>query len=78
MTLLKDLKLEDITYQKTLLVIIKSSSMEKTFMTKQLISDMKKLENPQQGKVKIIQDEDYDYIKHHYRLIAVHLSRQKN
>ena len=36
-TILKDLKLKDITYQKALLIIITSSSMEKTFMTKQLI-----------------------------------------
>ena len=34
---LKDLKLEDITYQKELLIIITSSSMEKTFMMNQLI-----------------------------------------
>ena len=36
-SILKDLKLEDITYQKELLIIITSSSMEKAFMTKQLI-----------------------------------------
>ena len=48
MTILKNLKLKDITYQKELLIIITSSSIEKTFMTKQLIkiqNDMKKLEN---------------------------------
>ena len=48
MLLLKYLKLKDIIYQKELLIIIMSSSMEKTFMTKQLnqISNgMKKLEN---------------------------------
>ena len=48
MLLLNDLKLKGITYQKELLIIIMSSSMGKTFMTKQLIqikNDMKKLEN---------------------------------
>ena len=42
MPVLKDLKLKDITDQNELLIIIMSSSMEKTFMTKQ------------QDKVKII------------------------
>ena len=37
MLLLKDLKLKGITYQKKLLIIIMSSSLEKTFMIKQLI-----------------------------------------
>ena len=38
MTTLKDLKLEDITFEnKLLLIIIMSSSMEKNFMTKQFI-----------------------------------------
>ena len=36
MPILKDLKLKDIIYQKGLLLIITLSSMEKTFMTKQL------------------------------------------
>ena len=36
-TILKDLKFKDITYQKELLIIIMSSSMEKTFMTNPLI-----------------------------------------
>ena len=46
--MLKHLKLEDVSYQNELLIIITSSSMEKTFMIKQLIqilNDMKKLEN---------------------------------
>ena len=34
--MLKDLKLEDINYQKELLVIITPSSMEKTFETNPL------------------------------------------
>ena len=37
MLLLKDLKLQGITYPEELLLIIMSSSMEKTFMIKQLI-----------------------------------------
>ena len=37
MTTLKDLKLEDITFENKLLIIIMSSSMEKIFMTKQFI-----------------------------------------
>ena len=37
MLLLEDSKLKDIIYQKELLIIIMSSSTEKTFMTKQLI-----------------------------------------
>ena len=44
-TILKDLKLEDITYQKALLRIITSSSIERTFTTNPLIllkNDMKK------------------------------------
>ena len=36
MTILKDLQLKDVTYQKELLIIM-SPSMEKPFMTKQLI-----------------------------------------
>ena len=46
--MLKDLNLKDIVYQKELLIIIMSSSMEKTFMINQLVqiqNDMKKLEN---------------------------------
>ena len=45
MPMLKDLKLEDITYQKALLRIITLSSLERTFLTKPLIliqNDMKK------------------------------------
>ena len=37
MTMLKDLKLEDITYQKVLLRIKTSLPMEKPFITSQLI-----------------------------------------
>ena len=53
---LKDLKLKGITYQNKLLIIITSSSLEKTFIINQLIliqSDRKKLEISQKGKVKI-------------------------
>ena len=37
MHILKDLKLEDVIYQKAKSNIITSSSVEKTFMTKELI-----------------------------------------
>ena len=37
MKILTDLKLKDIKHQKTLLIIITSSLMEKTFMSNQLI-----------------------------------------
>ena len=37
MTIPKELKLEDITYQKELLITITSLSMEKIFMSKPLI-----------------------------------------
>ena len=37
MTMLKDSNLEDITYQKELLIVIASSSMEKNLMTNPLI-----------------------------------------
>ena len=46
--MLKDLNFEDITYQKGLLIIITSSSIEKAFMTNLLVlikNDLKKLEN---------------------------------
>ena len=38
MTMLKELKLEYINYQKEFLIVIMSSSMEKKFMITQLIS----------------------------------------
>ena len=37
MTMLKDLKLKDVIYQKELLIIIISQTMEKVFMINQLI-----------------------------------------
>ena len=57
--------------------------MEKTFMINQLILVIKRYE--EMRKLTTRQDEDYTtgclldygYIKNHYRLIAVHLSRQK-
>ena len=41
MTMPKDLKLEDITYQKELLIIITSSSMEKNFYDQSIDSYIK-------------------------------------
>ena len=77
MTMLKDLKLKDITYQNKLLIIVISSSMEKTFMINQLIL----IQNHDRIRWRLYYTTgsllDYDYIKNHYRLIAVDLSRQK-
>ena len=81
--LLKDLKLKGITYQNKLLIIITSSSLEKTFIINQLILIKKRwkiIKNLAKG-----QGEDcttgyllgYDYIENHYRLTAVDLSKQK-
>ena len=44
MRILKDLKLKDITYQKALLTIKASSSMEKTFYDQPMDSDIKRYE----------------------------------
>ena len=79
----KNLKLKDIIYQKELLVIIMSSSMGKTFLINQLIQILN--DNEKIRKLTAGQGEDYTtgclldyvYIKNHYRLIAVDLSRQK-
>ena len=78
MLLLEDSKLKDIIYQNELLIVVMSSSMEKT-----IDSDIKRYEEI--TKLTTGQGEDYttgclldyDYIKNHYRLMAVDLSRQK-
>ena len=78
MLLLEDSKLKDIIYQNELLIVVMSSSMEKT-----IDSDIKRYEEIR--KLTTGQGEDYttgclldyDYIKNHYRLMAVDLSRQK-
>ena len=78
MLLLEDSKLKDIIYQNELLIVVMSSSMEKT-----IDSDIKRYEEIR--KLATGQGEDYttgclldyDYIKNHYRLMAVDLSRQK-
>ena len=61
MPLLKDIMPKSINYPKVLLIII-TSSMKKTFMTNQLI-------------LRCLLD--YEYVKNHYRLIAVDINRQK-
>ena len=83
MAILKDLKLEDITYQKALLIIIKSSSIEKDFYGQAIDSDVKWYEEIKKlttGRSEDYTTEcllDYDDIKNHYKSIAVDLSRQK-
>ena len=82
MTMLKDLKLKDIIYQKELLTIIMSSSVENVY-GQPLDSHIKRTWS--NYKINKGQGEDfitgclldYDYIKNHYRLIAVDLRRQK-
>ena len=57
LTMPKDLKLEDITYQKELLIIITSSSMEKNFYDQSIDSYIKRYEEI--GKLTTRQVEDY-------------------
>ena len=81
--ILKDLKLKDITYQKELLIITTSWLMEKNFYNQAIDSDIKQYEEIR--KITPGQHEDYtavclldyDYIKNHYTLIPIDLSRQK-
>ena len=78
----KNVKLEDTTYQKKLLIIIIPSSIE-SFYDQEVDSDIRSYEEIR--KLTTGQGEDYttgcfldyDYIKNHYRLKAVDLSRQK-
>ena len=72
MTRLKDLKLEDVTYQKELLIIITSSSMKKNFYNRVNDSEIKQYKEIR--KLTTGQGEDYttgslldyEYIKNHY------------
>ena len=72
MTMLKDLKLEDVTYQKELLIIITSSSMKKNFYNRVNDSEIKQYKEIR--KLTTGQGEDYttgslldyEYIKNHY------------
>ena len=82
MTNLKDLKLEDVIYQKAYSNIIIWSSMEKTFMINQLFlkwNDMEKWEINNRTRSR-----RYYWMfiriwlyKNYYRLIAIDLSRKK-
>ena len=77
----QDLKLQDIAYQKKFLIII-TSSTRKTFMTKQLshrkwYEEIRKLATGQGEDYTTGCLLDYDYIKNHYKLVTVDLSRQK-
>ena len=78
----QDLKLQDIADQKEFLIIITSSSTRKTFMTKQLshikwYEEIRKLTTGQGEDYTTGCLLDYDYIKNHYKLVTVDLSRQK-
>ena len=72
MTMLKDLKLKDVTYQKELLIIITSSSMKKNFYNRVNDSEIKQYKEIR--KLTTGQGEDYttgslldyEYIKNHY------------
>ena len=72
MTMLKDLKLEDVTYQKELLIIMTSSSMKKNFYNRVNDSEIKQYKEIR--KLTTGQGEDYttgslldyEYIKNHY------------
>ena len=57
MTMLKDLKLEDVTYQKELLIIITSSSMKKNFYNRVNDSEIKQYKEIR--KLTTGQGEDY-------------------
>ena len=81
--MLKDLKHEDIIYQKELLIII-TSSMKKKNNDQPIDSyikqykEIRKLRTGQGEDYTIGCLLDYDYIKNYYRLRAVNLTRQKD
>ena len=58
MTLLKESKLEDITYQKVILKIITTSSIEKHFYDQLIVSDIKRYKELR--KIITRQGEDYN------------------
>ena len=82
--ILKVLKLEDIIYlTELLIIIITSSRIRKRFYDQPIDSDINWYEESR--KLRTVQGEDYitgcalhhDYIKYHYRFIAVDLIRKK-
>ena len=82
---LKDLMLENTIYQNVWSNTVMSSSTENTFMIKQLIQIKNRYEEIIKLTTGTGQREDnntgwlldYEYIKNHYKLKAVDLSRQK-
>ena len=83
MAFLKGIKLGGICYQK---VIIKNYNIiinQRTSTINQLITDVKRYEEIRELTIGQGEDYttgcllDYDYIKNHYRLIAIDLSRKK-
>ena len=82
-TISNGVKPKGVIYQNVLLRIITSSSTENTFIINQFILNVKRYEEIRSLTTGQGEDYttwcllDYDYIKNHYRLIAVDLSRQK-
>ena len=83
MSMLKDLKLEDIIYQKDIISNYNAIINGKNFHNQPIDSDIKRYEEIRKLATGQVEDYttgcllDYDYTKNHYRLIAIDLSRQK-
>ena len=75
--------MEEFVIKRLLLRTITSSSTKRTSTINQLITDAKRYEEIRQLTIGQGEDYttgcllDYDYIKNHYRLIAIDLSRKK-
>ena len=82
MSILKELKLRDITYQKILLKIITWSSTERTFFGQPIDSDVKRYQEIRKmttGYGKYYTTEcslDYEYVKNHYEIIAADVEKE--
>ena len=75
--------MEEFVIKRLLLRTITSSSTKRTSTINQVITDAKRYEEIRQLTIGQGEDYttgcllDYDYIKNHYRLIAIDLSRKK-
>ena len=82
MTVLKDLTLGDITYQKGLIKNYNAIVNGKSFYEQAIEADTQRCEEIRKVTTGQCEDYatgcllDYDYIKYHYRLIAIDLSKQ--